>query len=446
MQCPVYDEHITHLISSGRTRDYACRFITLSLTLPLADEAAIQLLNNLLENREMWADSFMHPFSRLIALYTARRNLDDGTHILHPHRFALLDEDTTQSGSSSRKAFVPAHKSFRVIAIAAPVPPYSGYPLDPPFRSRFQARFVDPVGALLSSTNPNSEVSSKTSIVGDNATRSLADKLRELILSTQYASESRHAIDSVAKSALPAFPQTALAKLERVLACFPVLDGAALNEAELGRLMLILNPELLSAPWRAWAMLNERCEAMGLGSLHPNAAHGSVGTGLLGYTVIGVERMSPNIARITFAGPSGHFCHHCAPCGPNPLKPFPGVSSKPTDSGFIATPRVVGLLTAFLQAHVLGYDISYVPPATPGSTASCSTSTLVRLFGECLGYERNVVNLWKEVGGRELLMRRVVEDGGATRWEARYVFHVTDHPLSCINPMSWSIALSSMVL
>lgn len=280
--------------------------------------------------------------------------------------------------------------------------------------------------------------------MGSKASQNLMDKLRELVLSTQYASELRHSIDAVAGSALPAFPQTALAKLERILTCFPVPDGAALNQAELGRLMLILNPGLLSAPWRAWAMLSERCEVMGLGPLHPGVAQESAGTGLLGYKVIGIERIDTDTVQITFAAPSGHLCQHRIPCGPNPLKPFPEVSSRPTDSGFIATPRVIGLLTAFLQAHALGYDISYVPPATPGSTASCSTSSLVRLFGECLGYERDAVNLWKEVGGRELLMRRIVEDGGATRWEPRYVLYVADNSLDSLNFVFWYIALSLM--
>ena len=31
---------------------------------------------------------------------------------------------------------------FRVVALGLPVPPYKGNPLDPPLRSRFQARHV----------------------------------------------------------------------------------------------------------------------------------------------------------------------------------------------------------------------------------------------------------------------------------------------------------------
>ena len=40
---------------------------------------------------------------------------------------------------------VRADERFRVIALGLPVPPYQGNPLDPPLRSRFQARNVFPI-------------------------------------------------------------------------------------------------------------------------------------------------------------------------------------------------------------------------------------------------------------------------------------------------------------
>ena len=40
---------------------------------------------------------------------------------------------------------VRVHEDFRVIALGLPVPRYQGNPLDPPLRSRFQARDVHPV-------------------------------------------------------------------------------------------------------------------------------------------------------------------------------------------------------------------------------------------------------------------------------------------------------------
>jgi hypothetical protein len=46
---------------------------------------------------------------------------------------------------------VRVHPLFRVIALGVPVPPFPGNPLDPPLRSRFQARRIDrlPTNILL---------------------------------------------------------------------------------------------------------------------------------------------------------------------------------------------------------------------------------------------------------------------------------------------------------
>ena len=79
----------------------------------------LPVINNLLENREM--------------------ALEDGRFIVSASRYAELKarhgEDVVHSWH-----LIPAHPDFFVIAIGLPVPPYFGNPLDPPLRSRFQAR------------------------------------------------------------------------------------------------------------------------------------------------------------------------------------------------------------------------------------------------------------------------------------------------------------------
>ncbi|KAJ6597514.1 AAA domain-containing protein [Mycena vulgaris] len=342
-----------------------------------AERGIMPVLNNLLENREM--------------------NLDDGTHIIHPHRYEQLDASTDGSGN----LFIPAHKNFRVIAIAAPVPPFPGYPLDPPFRSRFQARFVDPVGSFLALC-ANS----------DGPAPEIETRLRELILSTQYASEARDALSAVSKSALPPFPQTALQKLRALTTAFPPPD--ALSPAQLARLLVTLHPALVVAPLPAWAILSRQTEEMGLGPLGSPAASDGDAAGLLGYTLASITRLTPTTATTAFAHPSLPTRTLPVAAGPAPMRAFPFSALAP----FSASDRFVGLLTSFVQAHALGWDVSLVPPAAP-ATASASTSTLVRVFGEVLGYApgAEVVHMYKELGGRELLMRRRILDGGATAWE-----------------------------
>jgi von Willebrand factor A domain-containing protein 8 len=320
--------------------------------------------------------------------------------------------------------FVPAHPSFRVIAIGAPVPPYTGYPLDPPFRSRFQARFLDPTSALLAyPDSPNAL---------PEASAALWTILRDLVLTTQYASESRHVLDSVARPTLPPFPQTALVKLRTLLGAFPPPSAPAsgkppLSPRAMGRLMMVLHPELLHAPFQAWALLSERLEEAGLGPLAAPLATEDLGgergtaegdddaIGILGYTVRSIARTGKHTARVVFVTLSGaNEVALKVPAGERSLRPFP-LEETPS---FVPSSRFVGLLTSCLQAHALGWDISLVPPAQP-ATASASTSLLVHVLGGVLGYVQEAVHVYKELGGRELLMRRVVSEGGATSWEPR---------------------------
>ena len=327
-------------------------------------------------------------------------NLDDGSHIIHPHRYAQLEASNIEPG----KVFIPAHKNFRVLAIAAPVPPYPGYPLDPPFRSRFQARFIDPVGSMLSLTRSSQQ------------SMPLFNNLRDLILSTQFASESRSALEVISKTSLPPFPQTALAKLQSLVEKFPPPEK--LSPAQLARLFLTIHPALIHAPFQAWAILSRQCEESGLGELgSPSMSSLNEQIGLFGYHIANIVRLNEAEAQLTFSPPPGlQPVVLTVPAGPKQMRPFPF----PDKLEFKPTTRFMGLLTCFLQAHALGWDISLIPPALP-STASSSTTTLVKVFGQVLGYNMDVIHMYKELGGRELVMRRKIEDGGATTWEPRYV-------------------------
>ncbi|KAG7095577.1 hypothetical protein E1B28_006310 [Marasmius oreades] len=339
-----------------------------------AERGIMPVLNNLLENREM--------------------NLEDGTHIVHPQRYALLDDT---------KKFIPAHKDFRVIAIAAPVPPYPGYPLDPPFRSRFQARFIDPVGSLIAIADS----------VQTRGSSSFLEKFQTVILTTQLSGEARSSIEVVSKSSLPQFPQTALLKLRSLCTMFPPPEN--LTPAQLARVVLTIHPALIHAPFQAWALLGRHIEEQGLGELgSPSISSCDENIGFFGYSVSSIERRSLGVAEVTFDTFGLPSVSLLVPCGPRKFLRFPLQENRLPSVKI--TPRFLGLLTCFLQAHALGWDISYVPPVMP-STASSSTSTLVKTFGQLLGYETEVVHMYKEIGGRELVMRRKILEGGATTWE-----------------------------
>jgi hypothetical protein len=247
---------------------------------------------------------------------------------------------------------------------------------------------------------------------------SIFEKIRDIILSTQYASESRNALEAVSRSALPPFPQTALLKLKSLVAKFPPPPPEQLSPGQLARIFLALHPGLLHAPFQAWAMLSRQVEESGLGELgSPSMSSSDELLGFFGYQLASIKRKDENTALVCFDGPGGVRSSVTAivPAGPNEFRPFPFTG----DLEFNPTKRFVGLLTCFLQAHVLGWDITFLPSALP-STSSSSTSTLIKVFGQILGYETEVVHLYKELGGRELVMRREIENGGATTWVPRW--------------------------
>ena len=287
------------------------------------------------------------------------------------------------------------------MAIAAPVPPFPGYPLDPPFRSRFQARFIDPIGSLIAL---------EASDTSEREWSPLYTKLREIVLSTQFASETAGPLEAVSKSTLPQFPQTALDKLSTLCTTFP--PPMRVSPHQLAVLVLSIHPALVYAPLAAWALLSRQTEEAGIGTLgNPHLDTLEDATGLLGYSVTAVERVNTNTVKITFVSSGGTQIVVQAPAGPRPLRP------SNLDTG-LASPRFKGLLSSFLQAHALGWDISYIPPALP-STASCSTSTLITVFASLLGYEVETIHMYKELGGREIVMRRKIENDGSTTWEPR---------------------------
>ncbi|XP_031637278.1 von Willebrand factor A domain-containing protein 8 [Contarinia nasturtii] len=86
-----------------------------------AERNVLPVLNNLLENREM--------------------HLEDGRFLIPASRFDKLKKEHG-SDELKRWGLVRVSENFRVIALGLPVPKYRGVPLDPPLRSRFQARDI----------------------------------------------------------------------------------------------------------------------------------------------------------------------------------------------------------------------------------------------------------------------------------------------------------------
>jgi hypothetical protein len=332
-------------------------------------------------------------------------------------------------------------------------------------------------GAIPPALTTNGTPESSTSMAALSMTERLGVALKNVILAVNYAASESARPDAASSSlgsgaGLPAFPQTSLRKLNLLLEAFPLpplfpfssssfafgfpaLPIAPSTESTpspavdfsqhprlLLELLLFLHPRMVDADRNAWKVLLEMCESEGLGRLDLGGKTGSealamelqskneYGLGLMGYRVDHIERLSSSNAKIIFEStlqPS-FFIERTVPSGILPFAPLPSSSKPSTD--ITPTPRFLSLLATFLQLHALSLDITYVPPSS-NSTASCSTTTLIRTFADILGYELESIYLWKEMGGRELLMRRVVDEGeekgkGGTKWVARSVYPFLD--------------------
>ena len=85
-----------------------------------AERNLLPILNNLLENREM--------------------ALEDGGFLMHPTRFDELVAAGSSVEDLAARRLLRVSEDFLVVALGLPVPRFAGNPLDPPLRSRFQAR------------------------------------------------------------------------------------------------------------------------------------------------------------------------------------------------------------------------------------------------------------------------------------------------------------------
>jgi hypothetical protein len=203
-------------------------------------------------------------------------------------------------------------------------------------------------------------------------------------------------------------------KFQGLVSMFPPPEH--LSPVQLARLFLAVHPSLAHLPFQAWAILSRQTVDVGLGELgSPSMTEAIDDVGLLGYSVSSIEREDETTGKIIFKGPPGlPPVTALVPAGSKAFRPFAFTGKLE----FRATRRFTGLLTCLLQAHALGWDISFVPPPLP-STASSSTSILVKVFGQILGYETDTIHMYKELGGRELIMRRKIESSGSTTWEPR---------------------------
>ncbi|KAI9184411.1 hypothetical protein H9P43_003464 [Blastocladiella emersonii ATCC 22665] len=306
-----------------------------------AERNVLPVLNNLLENREM--------------------TLDDGRVLVHPARSDALREAGVRVDH-----LVPTSEHFRVIALGSPVPKFKGSPLDPPFRSRFAARYVD--GEVNGYWGP---VAVKAAAEGTDLRRAL-----DLIDTVQFAHLGADAAD------LPRFPQTAKSALARLVQTCPA-DHVA---------------EHLRLVYPAFALNRAQRDALGL-LLTKNA-------------IVPPSSAKPPAVSVTHDVGALTASVQIGKSGPTTTVPA-GAHSPPTraDAPVILTPRMQRAQADLLKAHSLG-DVLVV-----GSRGS-GKSRLVAHVASRLGYAHGrAFYVYRDMHARDLLQRRATDNDGNTTWE-----------------------------
>ncbi|XP_059417513.1 von Willebrand factor A domain-containing protein 8 isoform X2 [Carassius carassius] len=318
-----------------------------------AERNVLPVLNNLLENREM--------------------QLEDGRFLMSAQRYDKLLEEHSKDELDAWK-IVRVSEDFRVIALGLPVPRYKGNPLDPPLRSRFQARdiyylpFKDQLEHLYR--------------IGPNVSPERVSQL--LSFATALCSQES------ASLSLPDFPVDNLPSALAVLNLFPMLSAQQLVQ-RLYPYQVMLGKEGRTAV----EGLLRRFELTD-GSTKPSAT-----------AVVSVEPVNGDPAgqaAVTLNMTNQNITFQVT-SGTRPSRP---PNSSPA---FIGTPTHDRLLAEMMQSHLVK-DICLI------GAKGCGKSVIAREFAEMLGYSIEPIMLYQDMTARDLLQQRYTLPNGDTAWRA----------------------------
>ncbi|XP_066093875.1 von Willebrand factor A domain-containing protein 8 isoform X2 [Saccopteryx bilineata] len=318
-----------------------------------AERNVLPVLNNLLENREM--------------------QLDDGRFLMSAERYDKLLQDHTKAELDAWK-IVRVSENFRVIALGLPVPRYSGNPLDPPLRSRFQARdiyylpFKDQLKLLYS--------------IGANVS---AEKVSQLLsFATTLCSQESSTLG------LPEFPLDSLPAAVQILDSFPMMSiKHAIHW--LYPYTVLLGPEgkmAVEDVLKRFELQDSRS------SLLPKEI---VSVDRIPDSHISQASMTVRVAEkeVTIKVPAGS-------------RPFsqPSVSER-----FIQTLSHKQLLAEMMLSHMVK-DICLI------GGKGCGKTVIAKNFADILGYDIEPIMLYQDMTARDLLQQRYTLPNGDTAWRS----------------------------
>ncbi|MGH0118030.1 UNVERIFIED_CONTAM: hypothetical protein FKN15_047035 [Acipenser sinensis] len=316
-----------------------------------AERNVLPVLNNLLENREM--------------------QLEDGRFLMSAQRYDKLLQDHTKEEMDVWK-IVRVSEDFRVIALGLPVPRYTGNPLDPPLRSRFQARdiyylpFKDQL-TLLYAAGPNVP----------------AERVSQLLsFGTTLCSQESSNLG------LPDFPVDSLPAAVHILEAFPMLSSQQILQ-RLYPYDMLLAKEGRTAVEDAlsrFELLDSGKHYFPRGIIKVEEKDGS-------QTPQAAVTVQIASKEVTFQ----------VPAGTRPLRSHLG------GLNFIRTPSHDRLLAEMMQSHMVK-DMCLIGGKGSGK------SVIAKEFSEMLGYNVEPIMLYQDMTARDVLQQRYTLPNGDTAW------------------------------
>ncbi|XP_075419136.1 von Willebrand factor A domain-containing protein 8 [Tenrec ecaudatus] len=318
-----------------------------------AERNVLPVLNNLLENREM--------------------QLEDGRFLMSAERYDKLLQDHPKTELDAWK-IVRVSENFRVIALGLPVPKYSGNPLDPPLRSRFQARdiyylpFKDQLKLLYS--------------IGTNVP---AEKVSQLLsFATTLCSQESSTLG------LPDFPLDSLPAAVQILDFFPMMS--------VKHAIQWLYPYTILLGHEGKMAVEDVLKRFELQDSRNST---------LPKEVLRVERITKNHApwaSVTIQIAEKEVTIQ-VPAGTKPL-------SQPCASDhFIQTLSHKQLLAEMVQSHMVK-DMCLI------GGKGCGKTVIAKSFADTLGYSIEPIMLYQDMTARDLLQQRYTLPNGDTAWRS----------------------------
>uniref|UniRef100_A0A5S6QD72 von Willebrand factor A domain-containing protein 8 n=1 Tax=Trichuris muris TaxID=70415 RepID=A0A5S6QD72_TRIMR len=317
-----------------------------------AERNVLPVVNNLLENREM--------------------QLEDGRLLVSSRRFDSLLEKHSEEELQAL-GICKVDDRFRVVALGLPVARYQGHSLDPPLRSRFQARHV----ALPRFQDLFNYLNVTYS--------SISTERLSRFLGFVYAISSEEA----SQLQLPDFPFDHIEELTRLWHCSPSLNPENLLQFSYP---LALSPDAPRALLDLCKEFGLQCGRRNLSAFQPIQAISVSGPG-------DDRRASVQLSLNNTA------CSVTVRAGNRDYG-----SSENGVGEYVSTEYCEQALSAMTMAHCV-HDFCLLGPRGSGK------STIIERFARLFNYEVVSMMLYEDMNSRDLLQQRRMKPNGDTVWE-----------------------------